>query len=86
MAHTYIFFLKLLLPASPISAPQLHHDSISLRYISSNARTEPLTMADALAHLNTGRTRIEWLAQLRPGYKPAKAYRRTSIIGTIGEI
>lgn len=42
-------------------------------------------MADALAHLNTGRTRVEWLAQLRPGYKPSKAYRRTSIIGTIGE-
>ena len=42
-------------------------------------------MANALDHLNAGRTRIEWLSQLNTEYHPAKAYRRTSIIGTIGE-
>jgi len=41
-------------------------------------------MANALDHLNAGRTRIEWLAQLNTGYQPSKNYRRTSIIGTIG--
>lgn len=35
-------------------------------------------------HLNAGRTRIEWLSQLNTEYHPAKEYRRTSIIGTIG--
>jgi hypothetical protein len=43
-------------------------------------------MANALDHLNAGRTRIEWLAQLNTEYKPAKNYRRTSIICTIGDI
>lgn len=42
-------------------------------------------MANALDHLNAGRTRIEWLSQLNTEYHPAKNYRRTSIIGTIGE-
>jgi pyruvate kinase len=41
-------------------------------------------MANALDHLNAGRTRIEWLSQLNTEYTPAKEYRRTSIIGTIG--
>lgn len=41
-------------------------------------------MANALDHLNAGRTRIEWLSQLNTEYHPAKEYRRTSIIGTIG--
>ncbi|KAF2436720.1 pyruvate kinase [Tothia fuscella] len=41
-------------------------------------------MANALDHLNAGRTRIEWLAQLNTEYSPPKNYRRTSIIGTIG--
>lgn len=41
-------------------------------------------MANALDHLNAGRTRIEWLSQLNTEYKPAKNYRRTSIICTIG--
>lgn len=41
-------------------------------------------MANALTHLNAGRTRIEWLSQLNTEYSPAKEYRRTSIIGTIG--
>ncbi|KAJ9643970.1 Pyruvate kinase [Coniosporium tulheliwenetii] len=41
-------------------------------------------MANALDHLNSGRTRIEWLSQLNTEYTPARAYRRTSIIGTIG--
>jgi pyruvate kinase len=41
-------------------------------------------MANALDHLNSGRTRIEWLSQLNTEYAPPKAYRRTSIIGTIG--
>lgn len=42
-------------------------------------------MANALDHLNAGRTRMEWLAQLNTEYTPSKNYRRTSIIGTIGE-
>jgi len=41
-------------------------------------------MADALTHLSSGRTRIEWLAQLNTAYKPKKEFRRTSIICTIG--
>ncbi|OCL00949.1 pyruvate kinase [Cenococcum geophilum 1.58] len=41
-------------------------------------------MANALDHLSAGRTRIEWLSQLNTEYHPAKEYRRTSIIGTIG--
>ncbi|KAF2755028.1 pyruvate kinase [Pseudovirgaria hyperparasitica] len=41
-------------------------------------------MANALDHLNSGRTRIEWLSQLNTEYRPQKNYRRTSIIGTIG--
>ncbi|GAM89394.1 hypothetical protein ANO11243_074320 [Dothideomycetidae sp. 11243] len=41
-------------------------------------------MADSLAHLNAGRTRVEWLAQLNTQYKPKREFRRTSIICTIG--
>ncbi|KAJ9626987.1 Pyruvate kinase [Taxawa tesnikishii (nom. ined.)] len=41
-------------------------------------------MADAIAHLNAGRTRVEWLSQLNTEYKPSKQFRRTSIICTIG--
>lgn len=41
-------------------------------------------MANSLDHLNSGRTRIEWLSQLNTEYVPAKNYRRTSIICTIG--
>lgn len=41
-------------------------------------------MADALNHQESGRTRIEWLSNLNTAYKPAKNYRRTSIICTIG--
>jgi pyruvate kinase len=41
-------------------------------------------MANALDHLNAGRTRIEWLSQLNTEYHPAKNYRRTTIICTIG--
>lgn len=37
-----------------------------------------------MEHLSS-RTRYEWLAQLNTEYSPKKAYRRTSIIGTIGE-
>ena len=37
-----------------------------------------------LDHLNSARTLIEWLSQLNTEYHPAKEYRRTSIIGTIG--
>ncbi|MCJ1319225.1 Pyruvate kinase [Xylographa vitiligo] len=40
-------------------------------------------MASSLDHLTT-RTRIEWLSGLNTEYHPAKNYRRTSIIGTIG--
>ncbi|KAI9752945.1 MAG: Pyruvate kinase [Lichina confinis] len=36
-----------------------------------------------MEHLSS-RTRYEWLAQLNTEYSPRKAYRRTSIIGTIG--
>jgi len=41
-------------------------------------------MADSLAHQEFGRTRIEWLANLNTEYKPPTAFRRTSIICTIG--
>jgi pyruvate kinase len=41
-------------------------------------------MANALDHLNSGRTRVEWLSQLNTEYVPARNYRRTSIICTIG--
>ncbi|KAK8195837.1 Pyruvate kinase [Zalaria obscura] len=41
-------------------------------------------MADALTHLASGRTRVEWLSQLNTEYKPKKEFRRTSIICTIG--
>lgn len=43
-------------------------------------------MADAIAHLNSGRTRIEWLSQLNTEYKPKRQFRRTSIICTIGMV
>ncbi|OQO12891.1 Pyruvate kinase [Cryoendolithus antarcticus] len=35
-------------------------------------------------HLTIGKTRAEWLANLNTEYKPAKNFRRTSIICTIG--
>ena len=41
-------------------------------------------MADALEHLSSGRTRIEWLSSLNTEFVPQKNYRRTSIICTIG--
>lgn len=41
-------------------------------------------MANSLAHQEYGRTRVEWLANLNTEYKPHKAFRRTSIICTIG--
>ena len=41
-------------------------------------------MADALEHLSSGRTRIEWLSSLNTEFAPQKNYRRTSIICTIG--
>lgn len=41
-------------------------------------------MADALDHLSSGRTRIEWLSSLNTEFKPKTNYRRTSIICTIG--
>jgi len=41
-------------------------------------------MANSLAHQEHGRTRVEWLSNLNTEYTPAKAYRRTSIICTIG--
>lgn len=40
-------------------------------------------MANALDHLSN-RTKLEWTASLNTEFTPAKAYRRTSIIGTIG--
>jgi pyruvate kinase len=40
--------------------------------------------ATAMDHLSAGSTKIEWLSQLNTEYKPAKNYRRTSIICTIG--
>ncbi|MCJ1406798.1 Pyruvate kinase [Ptychographa xylographoides] len=40
-------------------------------------------MASSLDHL-AARTRVEWLAGLNTEYHPARNYRRTSIIGTIG--
>ncbi|THY70146.1 pyruvate kinase [Aureobasidium pullulans] len=41
-------------------------------------------MADAIAHLQAGRTRIEWLSQLNTEYAPKRQFRRSSIICTIG--
>lgn len=41
-------------------------------------------MANALTHQEYGKTRVEWLANLNTEYKPPKAFRRTSIICTIG--
>jgi len=43
-------------------------------------------MADAIAHLQAGRTRIEWLSQLNTEYAPKRQFRRSSIICTIGKI
>ncbi|KAI9780132.1 MAG: Pyruvate kinase [Geoglossum umbratile] len=40
-------------------------------------------MSSAIDHLGN-RTRYEWLAQLNTENRPARNYRRTSIIGTIG--
>lgn len=42
-------------------------------------------MADAIAHLQAGRTRIEWLSQLNTEYAPKRQFRRSSIICTIGQ-
>lgn len=41
-------------------------------------------MADAIAHLTSGQTRVEWLSNLNTEYVPKKQFRRTSIICTIG--
>lgn len=41
-------------------------------------------MANSLAHAEFGRTRAEWLSNLNTEYHPPKAFRRTSIICTIG--
>lgn len=41
-------------------------------------------MADSSAHQQFGKTRAEWLANLNTEYKPARNFRRTSIICTIG--
>jgi pyruvate kinase len=41
-------------------------------------------MATAMDHLASGSTKIEWIAALNTEHKPAKNYRRTSIICTIG--
>jgi pyruvate kinase len=41
-------------------------------------------MADAIAHLQAGRTRIQWLSQLDTEYAPKRQFRRSSIICTIG--
>lgn len=46
--------------------------------------TEAVAMADALDHLSSGSTRIEWLSSLNTEFTPKKNYRRTSIICTIG--
>ena len=43
-------------------------------------------MADAIAHLSQGRTRVEWLSQLDTEYVPKRQFRRTSIICTIGKL
>ena len=43
-------------------------------------------MADSVAHQVYGKTRIEWLSNLNTEFKPPKAFRRTSIIGTIGTV
>jgi len=37
-----------------------------------------------MEHLSYGTTKVQWLAQLNTEYTPAKNYRRTSIICTIG--
>lgn len=41
-------------------------------------------MANAIAHQQYGKTRVEWLANLNTEYQPPKNFRRTSIICTIG--
>ena len=41
-------------------------------------------MADSVAHQEYGKTRVEWLSNLNTEYAPPKAFRRTSIICTIG--
>lgn len=51
---------------------------------STNVISSAYKMADSLKHQESGRTRIEWLSNLNTAYKPAKNYRRTSIICTIG--
>lgn len=42
-------------------------------------------MANSLDHLSN-RTRLEWLSGLNTEFRPAKNFRRTSIICTIGEL
>lgn len=41
-------------------------------------------MTTAMDHLSSGSTKIEWISALDTEYKPAKNYRRSSIICTIG--
>jgi hypothetical protein len=41
-------------------------------------------MASSLDHQAFGKTRAEWLSNLNTEYKPPRAFRRTSIICTIG--
>ncbi|CAG8971423.1 hypothetical protein HYALB_00002005 [Hymenoscyphus albidus] len=41
-------------------------------------------MATAMDHLSAGATKLEWISNLNTDLKPAKNYRRTSIICTIG--
>lgn len=81
---------------------QPHSIHTSLSYTSPSFLSQPLhihlhsnptrstsdlfKMGDALAHLNSGRTRMEWLSQLDTAYKPKKQFRRTSIICTIGTL
>lgn len=66
----------------PSSSPISH----SLTRIEPTSKEDTATckMADALDHLSSGRTRIEWLSSLNTEFKAKKNYRRTSIICTIG--
>ncbi|KAK3057952.1 Pyruvate kinase [Extremus antarcticus] len=41
-------------------------------------------MGDAYAHQEYGKTRTQWIANLNTEYTPARVFRRTSIICTIG--
>ena len=61
----------------------ISHSLIRIQPLS-KGDTTTFKMADALDHLSSGRTRIEWLSSLNTEFKPKKNYRRTSIICTIG--